>query len=182
MYCHIGVLRLFPPLYTTPYHSGMYGKLDDQSEFTGDEDIAYIYPDLELAMIGHFEKGLMIRGQEAEISKAIWNEYGILTLQFSNPSGPYFSYNEQNNATFDAFPLIEDPLDKKYVYVKKSKKYGDGGFAKMDIPAETVFATLSGYVYTFDELEMYLKSLSKKFHSMNPAQQETWAENMMMYR
>ena len=163
--------------------SWMYGKLNDQSEFTGSKDIAYIYPDLELAMIGHFEKGLITKGQEAKISKVNWNEYGILTLQFSNPSGPCLSYNEQSNVTFDAFPLVQDPLDKKYVYLKKSEKIGgDGVFAKVDIPAETIFATLSGYVYTFDELVIYLKSLSRKFHSMNSTQQEKWAETLWMYR
>ena len=84
--------------------------------------------------------------------------------------------------TFDAFPLIQDPLDKKYVYLKKSEKIDDGVFAKVDIPAETIFATLSGYVYTFDELEIYLESLSGKFYSMNSAQQEKWAESLWMYR
>ena len=39
--------------------SWLYGKLDENFEFTG-KDIAYIHQDLELAMIGQFEKGLMV--------------------------------------------------------------------------------------------------------------------------
>ena len=39
--------------------SWLYGELDDNFEFTG-QDITFIHQDLELAMIGQFEKGLMV--------------------------------------------------------------------------------------------------------------------------
>ena len=39
--------------------SWLYGVLDENYEFTG-RDIAFIHQDLELAMIGQFEKGLMV--------------------------------------------------------------------------------------------------------------------------
>ena len=38
----------------------MYGNVNRNGEFTGSNDIAYIYPDLELAMVGQFKNGLLV--------------------------------------------------------------------------------------------------------------------------
>ena len=38
----------------------MYGNVDKNGEFTGTNDIAYIYPDLELVMLGQFKNGLLV--------------------------------------------------------------------------------------------------------------------------
>ena len=38
----------------------VYGIVDDNGEFTGD-NIAFIYEDLELALVGKFKKGIMVR-------------------------------------------------------------------------------------------------------------------------
>ena len=38
----------------------VYGRLDAEGQFTGD-DIAYIYPDKELALVGKFDKTVMVR-------------------------------------------------------------------------------------------------------------------------
>ena len=37
----------------------IYGNVDRYGEFTGD-DIAFIYQDLQLALIGEFKKGIMV--------------------------------------------------------------------------------------------------------------------------
>ena len=37
----------------------LYGVVDENGEFTG-PDIAFIYQDLELALVGEFQKGLMV--------------------------------------------------------------------------------------------------------------------------
>ena len=39
--------------------SWLYGIVDSKGEFTG-ENIAFIYPDLELAMTGEFQNGFMV--------------------------------------------------------------------------------------------------------------------------
>ena len=41
--------------------SYLYGIVDEKGEFTGTNDIAFIYQDLELALIGQFDKGIMVR-------------------------------------------------------------------------------------------------------------------------
>ena len=38
----------------------IYGIVDKNGEFTG-ESVAYIYQDLKLALIGYFNKGIMVR-------------------------------------------------------------------------------------------------------------------------
>ena len=38
----------------------VYGIVDDMGEFTGSKDIAFIYQDLELALIGDFKRGIMV--------------------------------------------------------------------------------------------------------------------------
>ena len=38
----------------------LYGIVDKNGEFTGD-DIGFIYQDLELALVGKFNKGIMVR-------------------------------------------------------------------------------------------------------------------------
>ena len=38
----------------------IYGVVDNRGEFTGSNDIAFIYQDLELALVGQFNKGIMV--------------------------------------------------------------------------------------------------------------------------
>ena len=38
----------------------MYGNVDKNGEYTSTNDIAYIYPDLELVMVGQFKNGLLV--------------------------------------------------------------------------------------------------------------------------
>ena len=45
----------------------LYGVMDENGEFTG-PDIAFIYQDLELALVGEFQKGLMV----SEIDTKRW--------------------------------------------------------------------------------------------------------------
>ena len=45
----------------------LYGVVDENGEFTG-PDIAFIYQDLELALVGEFQKGLMV----SEIDTKRW--------------------------------------------------------------------------------------------------------------
>ena len=43
----------------------MYGIVNENGEFTGKKDMAYLYPDLELAMVGQYKKGLMVQSNLA---------------------------------------------------------------------------------------------------------------------
>ena len=69
----------------------LYGSLDTMwggpGEFSG-ADIAYIYPDLTTAILGTFDKGILIDGREVEIIGEKCDSRGIKVLQFSEPKGP----------------------------------------------------------------------------------------------
>ena len=52
----------------------MYGNVDKNGEFTGTNDIAYIYPDLELLMVGQFKNGLLVI---ITLTKYIWLKSSI---------------------------------------------------------------------------------------------------------
>ena len=38
----------------------LYGVVNEYGEFTGTNDIAYVYPDLELVIVGQFKNGLLV--------------------------------------------------------------------------------------------------------------------------
>ena len=100
----------------------LYGNLDQNGAFSG-ENFAYLYQDLELAIVGEFKDGLLVNGQEANVIKASSNEFGIMELEFSEPRGPVYHYLKATNETFGDQPHLRDPLDKKYLYLKNSEEY-----------------------------------------------------------
>ena len=123
--------------------SWIYGIVDENGRFTGEKNVAYIYQDLELAMVGKYTNGifvskkmqlqkkkrnsylfsLQINGQEADIISQKCNEHGIKELEFSEPRGPMFYYLKPTNESFGDQPHLVDPISKKYVYLKDSEKF-----------------------------------------------------------
>ena len=103
-----------------------------------------------------------VRGQEVEIIGEHCNEFGIKVLNFSRTSGPIYHYLEPTNSSFGDQPHLRDPLNKKYVYVKKSDipKAEEGLFALKDIQPNTVFVLYSGML--FDEYQRQIYT-DKKF-------------------
>ena len=96
--------------------------MNQNGAFSG-EKLAYLYQDLELAIVGEFKDGLLVNGQEANVIKASSNEFGIMELEFSEPRGPVYHYLKATNETFGDQPHLRDPLDKKYLYLKNSEEY-----------------------------------------------------------
>ena len=104
-----------------------------------------------------FVKTLQVEGQEAQISEEICNKHGIKRLKFSNPHGPYFSYEPPTNKTFGDQPHLRDPLDKKYMNLKNSNIFpgaGEGAFATRDVPANTIFTPYGGMLYNQEQYKI----------------------------
>ena len=55
----------------------------NNDNFTGD-DVAYIYPDMKLAMVGEFKDGVMIKARKATVTRARCIA-GIMEVEFSDP-------------------------------------------------------------------------------------------------
>ena len=49
----------------------IYGVVDNHGEFTGSNDIAFIYQDLQLALVGEFNKGIMVIPQSKLFQKQV---------------------------------------------------------------------------------------------------------------
>lgn len=76
---------------------GMYYQIMTYSflavgDFTGD-DLAYIYPDGETAIVGKFENGILKAGREANVV-AVYCSGGILQVKFSHARGPVLHYEK----------------------------------------------------------------------------------------
>ena len=58
---------------------------------------------------------------------------------------------------------IADPLDKRYVVVKKSEQSpesGEGGFARVNVPARTIYSLYGGNV--LDPVQVKISFLSNQ--------------------
>lgn len=79
---------------------------------------------------------------------------GIMKLECTPPSGPFYHYDPPTKESLGDQPLLGDPLDNRYVYVAPSELgEGEGLFAKTDIPPHTAVALMSGFPYTNEEMD-----------------------------
>ncbi|XP_040567892.1 uncharacterized protein [Lepeophtheirus salmonis] len=141
----------------------LYGDING-AEFTGD-NLAYIYPDLDTVIIGKFKKGILIEGKEATLT-GVRCVNGIYEARFSEPEGPSYHYLPATNETYGDQPMLTDPLDKKYYYLKKSNvdhELADQGvFASRDIEEGTIFALYNGLSLNSENLTCLIKSILMK--------------------
>ena len=99
-----------------------------------------------------------VKGKEAQITREYCNEHGIKMLEFSHRQGPFFYYEPPTNETFGDQPTIQDPLDKKYLFLKQSDIFpgvGEGAFATRDVPANTIYSLYSGMLYKENQIIIY---------------------------
>lgn len=141
----------------------LYGHLDTSGKFTGDK-LAYIYPDYETALVGRFEDKVMKAGQEAFIINTSNDPNGMLTLEFSEPSGPVLFYSPGTNSSFGDGPRTPDPFEVKWTEIKTSNVDGggEGIFALRDIPSGQIACLYTGYMYrNLEEKELYSARYTK---------------------
>ena len=108
---------------------------------------------------------LKVDGQESEVVSTSCNEHGVMELEFNKPHGPIYHHEVPTNVTFGDQEHFRDPLDKKYVVLKNSDFFenaGEGAFAKMDVPTDTVFALYGGLLFDKEESEIFSNTFSDK--------------------
>lgn len=124
--------------------------------------------------MGRFDNREMKGAQLAEVKGHRCNQFGIMEVSFSNPSGPIIEYWPPSNTSFGAGPQVcrdqisssvtnriiltslfqlPDPYESKHVEVVDSSipNSGQGLVAKTDLKNGTVVAFLSGFVYRNEE-------------------------------
>ncbi|XP_059084451.1 uncharacterized protein LOC131881575 [Tigriopus californicus] len=126
----------------------LYGYLDTHGKFTGDQ-MAFVYPDYETALVGRFEDKVMKAGQEATITGTTCDPNEMLVLQFSEPSGPVLFYSPPTNISFGEGPQAIDPFEAKWAEIRRSNVHGggEGVFAVRDVPSDQIFCLYSGFIY-----------------------------------
>ena len=98
------------------------------------DNIAYLYPDRQTALLGTFVKDQMIMAQICFIQLvSIRNE--ICQLKFTQPRGPIYSLDLSSREVISKEPLLPDPYETLYCYVRMSKIKGaqEGLFAKKNL-------------------------------------------------
>ena len=128
----------------------MHGKFNEEGKATGN-DLAFIYPDMETALVGIYEDFVMKSAHEAEVIDATCDQDGLIIIsRFLNMSGPEFYYEAPTKESYGAGPHgVIDPYERKSVRVDQSSipQSGEGAFATKDFPAQKCICYYSGYFY-----------------------------------
>ena len=132
----------------------MHGKFNEEGKATGN-DLAFIYPDMETALVGKFEDFVMKSAHEAEVLDATCDQDGLVIIsKFANMSGPEFYYEAPTNESYGAGPIgVIDPYERKSVQITPSSVHqaGEGVFAQKDFPADCCTCYYSGFLYDHGE-------------------------------
>ena len=138
--------------YPAPTQGFLYGKLNKKSQFTGD-DLAYIYSFGRLALVGKFEDKYMKSARKANIVKAKC-ENSLLTLEFSEPTGPELYYDLPSNSSLGTTPLVRDPYEQMTIELQNSTVpvAGHGIFAIRDVKVGEVLAFYNGMEYVDEQV------------------------------
>ena len=91
-------------------------------KFSGD-NIAYIYPDCETALVGKFADDVMIEAREARVTSFV-DEAGILKLEISQPHGPIFRHWPSTRTEVVCPHLQRDPFEVKVIRPGQSSLEG----------------------------------------------------------
>ena len=142
----------------------MHGKFNEEGKATGN-DLAFIYPDEETALVGRFEDFVMKSAYEAEVLDATCDQDGLIIIsKYGNMSGPEFYYEAPTNESFGAGPYgVVDPYERRTVRVAQSTipQSGEGVFAAKDFPPKLCISYYTGYLYdTGPEEEGYKQRCS----------------------
>ena len=129
----------------------MVGQVDGNGEFTGEEALAYLYPDLRTAFVGSFVQGKMVGAKKTELVDVILDpSTHIMTPVFAaqphHQEEPDIRYSKATKDNIGDLPLVTDPYEDRTVEVRKSKVDGggEGLFAKVDLPKGTIVAFYNG--------------------------------------
>ncbi len=130
----------------------MYGHVGPTGLFAGQQN-AFIYPDMQTVLFGHFQDGQMVEATPKNITQAVLDQSGsILELTFQaqadlDKKSQIYKFWPSGLNFVAVPPLLEDPYEHKFVYAgpsKMSNHAGDGLFLKRDVPANTTIAFYNG--------------------------------------
>ena len=131
----------------------LHGTIDvDDGTITGD-NISYIYPDMETALLGRFENAVMIKAQESTVLDVKCAKNGLFYVsKYKAPEllSPRFFFERPSNVSFGGGPKdVYDPFEKRWLEVRQATEpnMGDGVFVKKDLKKGMLISSFAGYIY-----------------------------------
>ena len=132
----------------------IHGFANEDGLATGNE-IAFIYPDGETALRGHFDNKYMKSAKHVDVLSYACDDHGMFVAsEFTKPLSDYeFHYDPPTNASFGGGSLeVGDPFELKNAVIKQSSvpNSGKGIFAIRDLPENVPACYFSLYLYNLN--------------------------------
>jgi len=120
------------------------GIVDETGNMTGD-NIAFIYPDLQTALVGTFKAGVMVEAAAATITDVQIKD-DIPVPSFRRHSTQLVGYSKSTKTSVGDQPLVEDPYEIRTCQVRTSEVEGggEGLYARRLIQAGDIVAFYNG--------------------------------------
>ena len=125
----------------------------DSDGLASGDDCVYLYPDLNTALTGRWRSGRMMEAVEASLTSVIINDHQLeLNVVKSSSTGKY-ELDQSSSYIISQDPLLEDPLERKSVYVAASMidGAGEGLFLRRDAEAGDLVSVYNGVRMTEHE-------------------------------
>ena len=111
------------------------------------DNIVFLYPDMETALIGRFENDTMVAAKPSKVIAERCHR-GIKEIKVATPTAnaPTLRYARPNRIRIGDQPTIMDPFERKNIFIADGKKE-DGLFAKKDITKGDILVYYSGLIW-----------------------------------
>ena len=122
------------------------GKVNEEGELTGEDSIAYIYPDLVTCLVGRFRAGVFLRGVRGRVTGVRQHYSCIKVPQFELDDSELYEREVSTCDFMTQNPMLTDPYEEEMVEVRQSRVEGgeEGLFSRKDVKAGTVLAFYNG--------------------------------------
>ena len=123
----------------------------------------FVYPDMKLALVGHFKNGIMLEGRPSKVIAERCNK-GVKEIKVAKPKygAPSFKYDPPTRIRIGDQPRVMDPYDRKHIYIGDGKK-DDGAFAKEKIFKGDLICYYSGIVWNQTELPLWTNNITDEY-------------------
>lgn len=126
-----------------------YGKFDPdwEDEYMTGNNIVFLYPDMETALVGHFVAGEMKAARQTRVV-AERCQGNIKEIKVAQPdlTSALYQYKRPNSIRFSGDPLQIDPYERKAVIIRDSP-FGDTLFSRRAFAKNELVAYYAGMIY-----------------------------------
>lgn len=138
----------------------IHGQVDSRGQMTGD-DIMYLYPGLQICLVGRFQNGIMEEARSSTVQTTYLSGPILVAVAAPPPATPAaattaamtFRFSPATSRAMSVPPLQEDPYERTKVEVGSSaiSGAGDGLFTKADTEAAEILSFYHGLYYKLGE-------------------------------